>query len=185
MRLSKEGQSATFGDKTFSIGMPIKAVGSEAGLYEGLYGKISKIVDGEDKETDNPHPDIYCDFETPGNKEDRARLEQVYFKEYGERKRVEEIPLDCIIMAPAMLKKAEMRLFDVEITETLQQTVQIEAYFRSDAEQIAEDRYNDGVYVLDSDNFVDASFRASDHEYSPAIRELLEEYQENEDDMEV
>lgn len=33
--------------------------------YEGLFGVIKEIRDGDDKDTDNDTPDIYCAFENP------------------------------------------------------------------------------------------------------------------------
>ena len=51
-------------------------------------------------------------------------------------------------------------LFEVTITETLKQTVEVEAKDQQEAEQIVSDSWHDGKYVLDSDNFVEVEFNA-------------------------
>ena len=40
---------------------------SEESDYAGLSGIILEIRDGEDRETDNPTPDIYCRLQIPRN----------------------------------------------------------------------------------------------------------------------
>lgn len=48
-----------------------------------------------------------------------------------------------------------MKMYDVEITETLQRTVSVEANSREEAERIVTEAWNDEVYVLDSTDFID------------------------------
>lgn len=55
-----------------------------------------------------------------------------------------------------------MKNYDVTITETLKMTVPIEADSLAEAEQKAEDNWNDSQYILDADNFVGASFHAEE-----------------------
>ena len=65
MILYKTGQtykSATTGD-SFYVGQEV--VANDLSHYAGLNGVITQIVDGDDLETDNPGPDIYCDFTVP------------------------------------------------------------------------------------------------------------------------
>ena len=53
-----------------------------------------------------------------------------------------------------------MKTYDVTITETLQMTVPIEAESLAEAEQMAEDNWNRSQYILDTDHFVGADFKA-------------------------
>lgn len=55
-----------------------------------------------------------------------------------------------------------MKTYDVTITETLRMTVPIEAESRAEAEQIAEENWNDSQYILDADHFVGADFKAKE-----------------------
>lgn len=52
-----------------------------------------------------------------------------------------------------------MKMYDVEITETLQRTVSVEANSREEAERIVTEAWNDEVYVLDSTDFIDVDFK--------------------------
>lgn len=51
-----------------------------------------------------------------------------------------------------------MKEFEVEITETLQKTVTIHAKSRAEAEAIVEEKWNQGEFILDSENFMGANF---------------------------
>lgn len=55
-----------------------------------------------------------------------------------------------------------MKKYEVTITETLQMTVPIEAGNRAQAEEIAEEGWNGGKYVLGADHFVGADFKAQE-----------------------
>lgn len=68
--------------------------------YEGLFGVIKEIRDGEDKDTENETPDIYCAFETPVIPHDIKQIEERFSTLYGEKKKICVIALDEVIMAP-------------------------------------------------------------------------------------
>ena len=53
-----------------------------------------------------------------------------------------------------------MKMFDVEITETLQRTVSVEAASQEEAEKIVTKAWNNEDYVLDSADFVGVDFKA-------------------------
>lgn len=55
-----------------------------------------------------------------------------------------------------------MKTYDVTITETLQMTVPIRADSQAEAEEIAEDEWNQSKYVLDSSHFQGAEFHAQE-----------------------
>ena len=52
-----------------------------------------------------------------------------------------------------------MKKFDVEITETLQRTVSVEAASQEEAEKIVTKAWNNEDYVLDSADFVGVDFK--------------------------
>lgn len=52
-----------------------------------------------------------------------------------------------------------MKKFDVEITETLQRTVSVEADSRAEAERLVTEAWNNEDYVLDSTDFVGVDFK--------------------------
>ena len=81
----------------YVVGQPVVATAESE--YEGLHGTITEIRDGEDKETDNETPDIYCEFEPP---------EEVFSDLYDEPKELEDIILDLVIMAPGMVRPLEV-----------------------------------------------------------------------------
>ena len=68
-----------------------------------------------------------------------------------------------------------MKSFDIEITETLQRTVSVIADSREEAEQIVDDGWHNGDYVLDSEDFIDVDFKTvgeGEKEMSKSKKEL-------------
>lgn len=63
MILNRTGAEFEYEGVTYTIGGAI--VGTTESEYAGLYGRINAIHDGEDKETENETPDIYCEFDPP------------------------------------------------------------------------------------------------------------------------
>ena len=101
MLLNKTGEVFYFEGKKYVVGE--KVVANECSEYEGLIGIITEIRDGIDKETDNDAPDIYCEFEEPVLNSDIWNFEQKMSALYGERKTLDDIALDLLIMAPEMI----------------------------------------------------------------------------------
>ncbi len=77
--------------KTFIIGEMVYATES---AYYGLVGVIKEIRTDEDMETDNPSPEIICDFYAPVLYDDIKNLEYRLGSDYS---------LNGIIMAPSMI----------------------------------------------------------------------------------
>ncbi len=102
MILRENGTRFCADGKVFTIGGRISANGESE--YEGLFGTITEIRSGADRETENDTPDIYCDFETPASEEMLRELEARFSDLYGETKTIDEISLDCVIMSPDMLE---------------------------------------------------------------------------------
>lgn len=88
--------------------------------YEGLFGVIREIRDGNDKDTENETPDIYCAFENPVMSHDVKAIEKRFSELYGEEKKIEDIALDEVIMAPEHISVVHERK-----TQTDGQTVYI------------------------------------------------------------
>ena len=80
-----------------------RIVGTNQSEYEGLFGTITEIRDGEDKETENETPDIYCSFDPPVLPTEVKRLDGVFSSLYDMPKTMDDIILDCVIMAPEMV----------------------------------------------------------------------------------
>ena len=66
MILRENGTRFCADGKVFTVGGRISANGESE--YEGLFGTITEIRSGADRETENDVPDIYCDFEPPRRK---------------------------------------------------------------------------------------------------------------------
>lgn len=85
----------------YVIGAPI--VGTAESEYEGLYGRITEIRDGKDKETENGAPEIYCSFDAPVLPCEVKELEKRFSELYREPKAIGDIGLGLVIMAPGMV----------------------------------------------------------------------------------
>lgn len=72
--------------------------------YSGLFGRIVEIRDGADKVTDNKTLDIYCEFDPPLCPKDIEELEKRFSDLYKAPKKLDDITLDSVIMAPDMIK---------------------------------------------------------------------------------
>ena len=55
-----------------------------------------------------------------------------------------------------------MKDYDVTITETLEMTVTVNAASRMEAEQLVNERWKKGDYILDADHFTGVNFKARD-----------------------
>ena len=110
MILNRPGAEFTYKGVKYVIGEEV--VGTDQSEYRNLIGCITEIRDGEDKETENDTPDIYCAFEPPAAPYDIAELEETFSELYGQRKNLDDICLDMVIMAPEMI--APIRLFAPE-----------------------------------------------------------------------
>ena len=92
MIINKQGETFEYEGKKYMIGEDVYATES---AYYGLIGVIKEVRTDEDMETDNPEPEIYCDFYEPVLQADKERLQ----KEFNS----DMYALDGIIMAPSMV----------------------------------------------------------------------------------
>lgn len=102
MIINRMGAEFEYEGVVYKIGEPI--VGTPESEYEGLYGTITAIRDGEDKETGNETPDLYCSFDVPVLPCEVKKLEEVFSSLYGQPKTIDDITLDLVIMAPSMVQ---------------------------------------------------------------------------------
>ena len=102
MIINRIGAEFEYEGTTYVIGAPI--VGTPESEYEGLYGTITEIRVGEDKETENETPDLYCSFEVPALPCEVKKLEEVFSELYDQKKTIDDIILDFVIMAPSMVE---------------------------------------------------------------------------------
>ena len=102
MIINRNGAEYEYSHHYYKIGETI--IATEKSEYAGLVGVIFEIRDGEDKETENDTPDFYCAFEPPVLPQEVEKLEQVFSALYGTPKKLEDISLDMVIMAPEMIR---------------------------------------------------------------------------------
>lgn len=116
MILNKPGQTFDYEGRKLMVGDQIVANGESE--YEELFGTITEIRDGEDRETENDTPDIYCRFEEPVTPYETKKLEERFTDLYGTPKTIDEIALDMVIMSPEMvmtLKESERGKISISI----------------------------------------------------------------------
>ena len=93
MIYNKNGDMFFYEDKMFIIGEEVFASESD---YAGLLGRIKEIRTGEDRDTENEGPEIYCNFRPPILKQDAELVSKMRFGN-------EDLSLEQVIMAPKML----------------------------------------------------------------------------------
>lgn len=102
MICSRIGESVITEGITFSVGERVIAIDSD---YAGLKGYITEIRTGADKETENETNDIYCCFDIPEEKDKIKLLEKHFSDLFHEKKTIDDIGLNLVIMAPDMLRR--------------------------------------------------------------------------------
>lgn len=102
MIINQEGMRYTYNGMTYTVGAAVTA--TEASEYRGLYGAITEIRDGADRETENDTSDIYCCFEPPFLPKEIQELERRFTELYQSPKKLDEITLDMVIMAPEIVR---------------------------------------------------------------------------------
>ena len=102
MIINTNGEVFKADGKTFTIGGVAWANG--ASDYAGLIGRVTEIRTGDDKETENEGPDIYCAFNVPERDAVVKEYEARFSALYRMPKRIDDLALDCVVMAPEMLE---------------------------------------------------------------------------------
>ena len=101
MLINKPGAEFLYNGITYRVGDVI--ISSDQSEYAGLIGSILEIRDGDDRETENDAPDIYCSFDPPALPADIAKVEAVFSALYDMQKTLDDICFDMVIMAPEMI----------------------------------------------------------------------------------
>lgn len=101
MIISKPKAEFLYEGEIYRIGAAVIANGRS--IYAGLTGEICEIRTEEDKETENETPEIICRFEPPKLSSDILELEKRFSDTCMTKKKIEDIPLDSVIMSPEML----------------------------------------------------------------------------------
>ena len=91
MIINEQGAKYETEGKTFVIGEPIYV--TDESDYKGLFGIVTEIRDGEDKETDNDTVDIHCTLDKPVLPFDKEQLEGRFSRLYGNKMTLENISL--------------------------------------------------------------------------------------------
>lgn len=102
MICTRNGEGIITEGVAFVVGQRIIATDSD---YVGLKGYITEIRTGTDKETENETNDIYCCFDIPEDKEEIKLLEEHFSDLFQEKKTIDDISLDLVIMAPEELRR--------------------------------------------------------------------------------
>lgn len=102
MILRYPGAEYSHGSVKYAIGSTVMA--TDQSPYQGLLGTIVEIRDGQDRETQNETPDIYCSFDTPVIPAEIEKLEKVFSILHGTPKTLQDISLQRVIMAPDMIQ---------------------------------------------------------------------------------
>lgn len=101
MILSNSKSELFYRGEIYRVGDTV--IANAESIFAGLAGVICEIRTGEDKETENDTPELLCCFDLPVKASDVAELEKRYSDFCKERKTVEDIPIDSVIMSPEML----------------------------------------------------------------------------------
>lgn len=102
MILNRNGATFTYDGITYTIGN--RVIATDESAYEGLFGTILEIRTGNDKSTDNDTPDFYCEFIPPVLPAEVVALEDRFSALYQQKKALDDITLDEVIMAPEMIR---------------------------------------------------------------------------------
>lgn len=102
MIYTKASEKLNVGGISYFVGRHVHA--NEASDYAGLYGVVTEIRTGDDRETENAAPDLYCQFDPPVLPCEVRRLETRFSTLYGQPMKLSDIALDMVIMAPDMLE---------------------------------------------------------------------------------
>lgn len=101
MVLKNKGEVFRYNGTEYVVGERVIATSGSA--YEGMIGTILQISDGEDKETDNYTPDIYCSFDEPILKVHKEKAIERLSKLWDGVIKLEDANVAQAVMAPEMI----------------------------------------------------------------------------------
>lgn len=98
MILKEKAQPFLFGEKLYCVGDLVYA--NKGSVYEGLFGHIIEIRDGEDKRTGSSEPEMVCAFNKPVLPDVIHSLERRISRRDRQPKMLHEIELSNAILSP-------------------------------------------------------------------------------------
>ena len=114
MIYDREGAVCYHGGREYRVGDRI--VANAESPWEGLYGTITEIRDGDDRDTENDTLELYCSFLPPIHPDEISRVEKRFSAVRGTETVLENIPMDMVIMAPEMIWSLDRNVEDRKIT---------------------------------------------------------------------
>lgn len=102
MLYQKKGDITLAGGKTFAVGGEVFA--NHTCVYEDLFGTVTEIRTGLDQCTERDAPDICCAFQSPESETMIEEIRERFSELFGYPKQLEDLGLDCAILAPSMLE---------------------------------------------------------------------------------
>lgn len=102
MLYQNKGDAVIAGGKLFTIGGEVFA--NHTCDYEGLFGTVTEIRTGPDQCTERDEPDICCAFQPPESETMVEEIRERFSELFGYPKQLEDLGLDCVILAPSMLE---------------------------------------------------------------------------------
>lgn len=101
MILKNKGDAFWYAGTKYVVGE--RVIATKGGAHEGMIGTILQICDGEDKETDNYTPDIYCSFDEPILKVHKEKAIKRLSKLWDGVIKFDDANVAQVIMAPEMI----------------------------------------------------------------------------------
>ena len=114
MIYDRKGAVCCHGGREYRVGDRI--VSNAESPWEGLYGTIIEIRDGDDRETENDDLELYCSFLLPIHPDEIRKVEKKFSAVRGAETAMENIPMDMVIMAPEMIWSLDRNDADRKIT---------------------------------------------------------------------
>ena len=90
MIYDREGAMCCHGGREYRVGDRI--VANAESPWEGLYGTITEIRDGDDRDTEHDTLELYCSFLPPIHPDEISRVEKRFSAVRGTETALEDIP---------------------------------------------------------------------------------------------
>lgn len=109
------GTGCRYGDQEYRVGDNVVATAGTP--WEGLYGTITEIRDGDDSKTAIGTLNLYCEFLPPIHPDEISKVEKRFSTACGSEKHIEDVALTMVILSPEMVRiigrKDEQRMITV------------------------------------------------------------------------
>lgn len=114
MIIDRQGADFEAGGKLFTIGGEVWV--NEKSDWCGLHGYVTEIHTGDDKDTWNETADLYCNFDASDSGKLAAEIEERFSRLYQTEKKLDDLPMGGVVMAPDMLEPVCPALPDTDRT---------------------------------------------------------------------